>query len=130
MKTLILISSVSLAVLAGVFAWPPIAVSAEGQTQSDVAGMMKMPQTAEEHSAVAESYKQKAAKYRQDAETHRHMLAEYKKGAVHLKQGENPWVKKMRLHCEAYIADAERLAADADDFAKFHTMRAKELQGQ
>ena len=130
MKRLVLMLSVSLAALAGNFALPRIAVSAEMQSQSDMAGIEMMPQTAAEHSAMAESYKQKAANYRQDAEMHRQMLAEYKKGAVHPKQGENPWVTKMRLHCEKYIVDAERLAADADTFAKFHTMRAQELRGQ
>jgi hypothetical protein len=122
--------SVGLAALAGIFALPQIAMSAEMETQSDIAGMKMMPQTAQEHSAMAESYEQKAANYRQDAAMHRQMLAEYKKGAVHPKQGENPWVTKMRIHCEKYIVDAERLAADADEFAKFHTMRAKELRGQ
>ncbi len=115
---------------AGIFALPQIAVSAEMPMPNAETGMKMMPQTAAEHSAMAESYKQKAASYRQDAEMHRQMLAEYKTGAVHLKQGENPWVTKMRLHCEKYIVDADRLAADADDFAQFHTMRAKELQGQ
>lgn len=130
MKRLVLMLSVSLAAFAGIFASPQIAVAADTQMQSEIASMKTMPQTADEHSAMAESYKQKAANYRQDAEVHRKMLADYKKGAVHLKQGENPWVTKMRLHCEKYIVDAERLAADADEFAKFHTMRAKELQGQ
>lgn len=130
MKPLVLILSMSLAAFAGIFALPQIAVSAETQTQSDIAGMKMMPQTADEHSAMAESYKQKAANYRQDAEMHRQMLAEYKKGAARPKQGENAWVTKMRLHCEKYIVDAERLVTDADEFAKFHTMRAKELRGQ
>jgi hypothetical protein len=113
---------------AGIFALPQLAVSVE--TQMPGAGMKMMPQTADEHSAMADSYKQKAASYRQDAEMHRQMLAEYKKGAVHLKQGENPWVTKMRVHCEEYIKDAERLASDADAFAQFHTMRANEMRGR
>jgi hypothetical protein len=130
MKPLVLMLSLSLAALGGIFALPPMAVSAEMQMQSDQADMKMMPQTADEHSAMAERYKQKAANYRQDAEMHRQMLADYKKGAVHVKQSENPWVTKMRLHCEQYIVDAERLAADADTFVKFHTMRAQELRGQ
>ncbi len=114
----------------GIFALPQIAASIETEMPAAAAGMKMMPQTTDEHSAMAESYKQKAATYRQDADMHRQMLAEYKKGAVHIKQGENPWVTKMRLHCEKYIADADRLAADADEFAKFHTMRAEELRGK
>lgn len=114
----------------GIFSLPQTATSVDMQMQSDQTAMKMMPQTADEHSAMAERYFQKAANYHQDAEMHRHMLAEYKKGAVHTKQGENPWVTKMRLHCEKYIVDADRLAAEADEFAQFHTMRAKELRGQ
>jgi len=36
----------------------------------------------------------------------------------------------MRLHCETYIKDAEKLATDADKFTEFHAMRAKEMQGK
>lgn len=43
---------------------------------------------------------------------------------------ENPWIKKMRVHCEGYIRDAETLAASAEKFAEFHAMRAAELQGK
>jgi hypothetical protein len=128
-RTYVMLVSASL-LAAGLFSLPQTAMSVDMQMQSDQAAMTMMPKTADEHSAMAESYKQKAANYRQDAEMHRQMLAEYKKGAVHLKQGENPWVTKMRLHCEKYIMDAERLAADADEFTQFHTMRAKELRGQ
>lgn len=115
----------------GAFAFPQIAASADVPMQGDMASMKMMPQTADEHSAMAESYKTKAAGYRQDAEMHRQMLADYKKGAVPgQKGGENPWVTKERRHCEKYIKDANNLAADADQFAQFHAMRAKEIQGQ
>lgn len=90
-----------------------------------------MPQTAEGHFTMAESYKKKAAGYRQDAETHRLMLIEYKRKYVKAaKGGESPWVAKMRVHCDQYIKDADKLAADADEFGQFHMMRGKELQGQ
>jgi hypothetical protein len=36
----------------------------------------------------------------------------------------------MRLHCEKYIKAAEALAAEADEMAKFHTLRAKEIEGK
>lgn len=60
------------------------------------------------------------------------MLADYKKGSgtVGPRGSPNPWVAKMSKHCEKYIENAQSLAADADDFAKFHTMRGKEVQGQ
>ncbi|MBL8208882.1 MAG: hypothetical protein JNM09_31985, partial [Blastocatellia bacterium] len=43
---------------------------------------------------------------------------------------ENPYIKKMRLHCEKYSKAAEALAQEADEMAKFHTMRAKEMEGK
>ena len=46
------------------------------------------------------------------------------------KTGENPYSKQMRLHCEKYIKASEALAAEADASAKFHTLRAKELEGK
>ena len=36
----------------------------------------------------------------------------------------------MKMHCEALWKDAEKLAADADKAADFHSMRAKELLGK
>jgi hypothetical protein len=36
----------------------------------------------------------------------------------------------MRKHCESYIANAERLAANADALAEFHRLRADEMQGK
>ncbi len=45
-------------------------------------------------------------------------------------QMENPWLKKMRIHCEAYMAEAQQLAAEAKAFADYHELRGKELQGQ
>ena len=62
------------------------------------------------------------------------LLASYKKQVAAptdaKTSAENPWIKKMRLHCEEYIRDADKLAASADQFAEFHTMRAAELKGK
>lgn len=116
---------------AGAVALPQIAVSADMPMHGDMAGMNMMPHSASEHSAIAESYKKKAANYREDADMHRKMLAEYKLGAAKApKQSENPWVAKMRRHCEKYIKDADTLAGEAEHFADFHTMQAKEVQGK
>ncbi len=41
--------------------------------------MMKVPQTARDHSEMAEHYKKKTAEYRADIEAHKAMLAEYKR---------------------------------------------------
>ena len=93
---------------------------------------MKIPQTAQDHKDLAERYQKKAAEYREEIEMHKKMLAEFsKKVAKNPKDtGENPYIKKMRLHCEKYISAAEGLAREADEMAKFHTFRAKELEGK
>lgn len=100
--------------------------------QQDNSSTTKLPETAEEHYKKAESYKQKASEYRKEAEEHRKMKAEYKKKIIqHPKDPvENPWMKKMRLHCDKYIIQAEALAKEADKMAEYHTFRAKELEGK
>ena len=94
----------------------------------------KGPKTAQEHFDLAKKYDARAAEYRAEADTHRKMLADYKRryGSPLLlsKTGRDPWVDKMKAHCEAYIKDAEALAAEATAFAEFHRMRGKEMQGQ
>jgi hypothetical protein len=93
---------------------------------------MKAPQTAQEHRERAEYYKKKADEYRVEVASHKKMLADYSKGVAKTPKdtGENPYVKKMRLHCEKYINAAENLAREADEMAKFHEMRAKEVEGK
>jgi uncharacterized membrane protein YcgQ (UPF0703/DUF1980 family) len=93
---------------------------------------MKAPQTAQEHRDRAEYYKKKAAEYRGEAESHKKMLADYSKGVAKNPKdtGENPYIKKMRLHCEKYINGAENLGREADEMAKYHEMRAKEMEGK
>lgn len=93
---------------------------------------MKVPQTAQEHRERAEYYQKKAAEYRQDAEAHKKMLADYSKEVARnpKETSENPYLKKMRLHCDKYVKAAEDLATEADEMAKYHSMRAKELEGK
>jgi uncharacterized membrane protein YcgQ (UPF0703/DUF1980 family) len=101
-------------------------------TQQDNTSTTKVPETAEEHYKMAESYKQKATEYRKEAEEHRKMKAEYRKKIYqHPKDPtENPWMKKMRLHCDKYITQAEALARESEKMAEYHTLRAKELEGK
>jgi hypothetical protein len=113
------------------------ALSAARESQQDHSGHtagqeMKIPQTAQDHMDLAECYQKKAAEYRQEIATHKKMLAEYSKGVARNPKdtSENPYIKKMRLHCEKYISAAENLAREADEMAKFHTFRAKELEGK
>lgn len=93
---------------------------------------MKAPQTAQEHRERAAEYQKKAAEYRQEAASHRKMLADYSKTVARNPKdtGENGYIKKMRLHCEKYVKAAEALAQEADEMAKFHTMRAREMEGR
>lgn len=93
---------------------------------------MKAPQTAQEHRARAEEYQKKAEEYRKEAESHKKMLTDYSKTVARNPKdtGENAYIKKMRLHCEKYVKAAESLAREAEEMAKFHTMRAKEMEGK
>ena len=91
----------------------------------------KMPQTAEEHEAVAKTYSEKAAAWRAEAAMHREMNAAY--AAAHTGgkgPGRNPWAVKMEKHCMAIVKDAEKLAADAEWAAKAHQLYATELRAQ
>jgi hypothetical protein len=36
----------------------------------------------------------------------------------------------MEEHCNAIVRDVEKLASDAEDLAKFHRLRAAELEGK
>jgi uncharacterized membrane protein YcgQ (UPF0703/DUF1980 family) len=105
--------------------------SAQDHSGHQLGQEMKAPQTAQEHRDRAEYYKKKAAEYRGESESHKKMLAEYSKGVAKNPKdtGENPYIKKMRLHCEKYINAAETLAREADEMAKYHEMRAKEVEG-
>lgn len=94
---------------------------------------MKVPQTAAEHEAKAKSYKDQAAQYKKVADDHRAMAEAYKKSVampVDKTGKKNPWLAKMEKHCAALAKDADKLAADAEKAADFHTMQAKELQGK
>lgn len=93
---------------------------------------MKMPQTAKDHHELGERYQKKAAEYREEIAMHKKMLADYSKRVAKNPKdpGENPYIKKMRLHCEKYIRAAENLEREAAEMAKFHTFRARELEGK
>ena len=108
--------------------------SKETAAKAETTASATASDTAQGHLALADGYKKKAAVYREDAATHRQMLASYKKQVAAPTDAkaptENSWIKKMRLHCEEYIRDADKLAASADQFAEFHSMRAAELKGK
>jgi polysaccharide pyruvyl transferase WcaK-like protein len=93
--------------------------------------VMMVAKTAADHQAKADYYKKKAAEYRAEADMHRAMLAEYKKNSYQPKSSlEAGDIKKMRLHCEKFIHSADAMARDAEELAKYHTLRARELRGE
>ena len=102
-----------------------------GAQQNDSAHKVKAPQTAKDHYELAEHYRKEAEELRGEITMHKEMLAEFSKSvAQNPKSGENPYVKNMRLHCDKYIKAAEAFAGEAAESAKFHTLRAKELEGK
>lgn len=92
----------------------------------------KVPKTADEHAALAKRYEEKAAEYRKEAAYHRDMAAAYRtylpEFRGHPLPGDEP--EKMQKHCIAIMKDAEKLATEAEEAAKYHRLRAKETQGK
>jgi uncharacterized protein HemX len=128
----LLISAVALMLTAGLSIWGMGQDAKQDHSGHAMGQEMKAPQTAQEHRERAEQYQKKAAEYRQEAAAHRKMLTDYSKTVAKNPKdtGENAYIKKMRLHCEKYSKAAEALAQEADEMAKFHTMRAKEMEGK
>ena len=94
-------------------------------------GEPKIPQTAEDHLALGRAYADKTAAYKEEAALHREMAAAYRKSHPDLKgHGRNPWTAKMEKHCQGIARAADALAAQTQKAADYHTLRAKELQGQ
>jgi len=95
------------------------------------AGDTKVPTTVAEHEALAKQYKDQAAQYKKVADEHRTMAAAYST-AHQPTNGPTPnaGAEKMKKHCEAIAKDADKLAADTEKAADYHTQRAKELQGK
>lgn len=91
----------------------------------------KVPETVAEHLAMSKSYVEKAAAWRAEAERHWRMAADFRKSHPDRKSGaRNTRAAEMDKHCSTLARDAEKLAADAEDFAKYHRMRAAELEGR
>lgn len=88
--------------------------------------MMMAPQTASDHLALAKAYDDRAAMWQREAAMHKEMAAAYKKG----KPANDPDAMTMERHCMKIARDAEALAVDAQDAAKYHRLRAKELQAK
>lgn len=127
----LLISAVTLMLTAGL-SWGMAQEAKQDHSGHAMGQEMKAPHTAQEHREHAEQYQKKAAEYRKEAEAHRKMLADYSKTVARNPKdtNENAYIRKMRLHCQKYSKAAEAFALEADEMAKFHTMRAKEVEGK
>lgn len=91
----------------------------------------KVPVTVQDHLDLAKVYEDKATAYRKEVEFHKKMFESYQKQVAPTgKTGPNPWVTKMKKHCQMLIKDAEKLVKDAEASAEFHKLRAKELEGK
>lgn len=93
----------------------------------------KLPTTAAEHEALAKQYRDQAAQFKKIADDHRVMAAAYTDKHVPTNgtpPTPNTLAVKMQKHCEVIAKDADKMAADAEQAASYHTMRGKELQGK
>lgn len=104
-----------------------------------VFGMLVTPFAFADDTADAVAYhKQKAAEYQekiaaQDAiiAEHQQMPKDYKsRFAINPKVGPPSAVTKMEAHCNTIVQDTQKVKADLQEFADWHSMRASELQGQ
>lgn len=95
------------------------------------AGEATVPMTTAEHDTLAKQYKDQAVQFKKVADDHRAMAAAFKNAHPDSKGGaKDPWNEKMQKHCAMLAKDADKLAADAEKAADYHTARGKELQGK
>ncbi len=83
------------------------------------------------HQSLAASYEQKALAQDALIAEHVQMKKDYtERFATNPKMAPPADIQKMNSHCDTIIKEAETLKQDFLDFAKWHKMRASELQGQ
>ncbi|MBA4373649.1 MAG: hypothetical protein C0402_12415 [Thermodesulfovibrio sp.] len=88
-------------------------------------------QVSTDHLAMSKSYEDKAAAQDALIAEHEQMKKDYKsRFFINEKLTPMAKLKKMNDHCDAIIKDAQKLKADFNDFAKWHRLRAAELQGK
>ncbi len=110
----------------------PVAVCAAGERGSQEVLKVKIPKTAEEHLAMAQSYRLKAIAYEREAETHRLMCEEYrfKSSIPKNPKAAGPSLMEVQKRCERYVRDTTDLAENARGLAEYHAAQAKALNGQ
>ena len=84
-----------------------------------------------DHQGLVASYEKKAAEQDAVIAEHEQMKKDYAaRFSVPQKGGKLPQIQAMEKHCNAIIEDATKLRDEYRDFAKWHKMRAAELQGR
>ena len=97
-----------------------------------------IPAYAQEVSQVASDHLAQAASYEQKVQAQDVLIAEHTKmkqdyrTRFFINEKVSPMVeiRKMENHCDTIIKDASSLKGELLEFAKWHRMRAAELQGQ
>lgn len=88
-------------------------------------------QAVSDHVALAASYEEKAAAQDIVIGEHTKMKQDYKaRFFVNEKVSPMNKIQGMVEHCDAIIKDAQKLKSEYLEFAKWHRMRAAELQGR
>lgn len=90
---------------------------------------VRIPRTAEEHRAMAKSYRMKAMNYEREAKAHLLMCEEYKFEISIPKdpKAAGPSLMEAQKQCERYALDTASLVEDARERAEYHTAQAKAL---
>ncbi|GEM_PF-3329717 len=91
----------------------------------------RIPRTAEEHRAMAQSYRMKVVAYEREAETHRLMCEEYKfeSSIPKNRPASGPSLMAAQKQCERYARNTADLVETARALSEYHTARAKTLDG-
>ncbi len=89
-------------------------------TREERGRVAKLPQTADDHAALAKTYDDRAAEWQREATYHREMAAAYKKAHPDTKDA-----VAMEKHCAKVAKEAGALAEEAMIMADYHRIRAK-----
>lgn len=92
---------------------------------------LEKAQVASDHQAMAASYEEKAKAQQGLIDEHTQMKKDYKsKYYINEKLTPARTLDPMNKHCDVIIKDATKLRDELQEFAKWHKMRAAELEGK
>ncbi len=89
-------------------------------SREEMGRVVKLPETAADHAALAKSYEEKAAEWQREAVYHQGMAAAYKKSHADPKDA-----AMMEKHCSKLAKDAKDMAEQAKVMADYHRLHAK-----